>query len=323
MSDVTSVLYLQAPADMKGGNFRVWDANVYDWSLRNATVQPAPTQKVLIKARMVELGARLALLCCSCLPGPALQAAAWGLWRAAPVFLARLHVLHPVLSLLWAVGIRNTPCVAVPVQNMLVDFVIPQGLATRHYTPFLATLVQENALVELVIPIAWLRAIVPQFWLCRCRRTRWCSSAGTPCTASTPSPRSRGCRASAWSCAATRSRRRTMRSRQSSTCLARGPELMLMKSWVGLFMRCNCGPGAGPGAHSVVVTCQALVRGLVRECAARQSWRARPSWGHRAYASWRCTAEHGPRICVHRRSCPVERGAVRHAPLPSSACFVG
>jgi len=36
MSDVTSVLYLQAPADMRGGNFRVWDPNV---------------QTVVIKAR--------------------------------------------------------------------------------------------------------------------------------------------------------------------------------------------------------------------------------------------------------------------------------
>ncbi|KAK9832790.1 hypothetical protein WJX81_000978 [Elliptochloris bilobata] len=49
MSDVTSVLYLQAPADMRGGNFRVWDPNVHDWSLRNATLQPAPTQQVDIK----------------------------------------------------------------------------------------------------------------------------------------------------------------------------------------------------------------------------------------------------------------------------------
>ena len=49
MSDVTSVLYLQAPADMKGGNFRVWDPNVHDWGLRNATVQPAPTERVIIK----------------------------------------------------------------------------------------------------------------------------------------------------------------------------------------------------------------------------------------------------------------------------------
>ena len=55
MSDVTSVLYLQAPADMKGGNFRVWDPNVYDWSLRNATVQPAPTQNIVIKARCIGL----------------------------------------------------------------------------------------------------------------------------------------------------------------------------------------------------------------------------------------------------------------------------
>lgn len=55
MSDVTSVLYLQAPADMKGGNFRVWDPNVYDWSLRNATVQPAPTQSIVIKARLSNL----------------------------------------------------------------------------------------------------------------------------------------------------------------------------------------------------------------------------------------------------------------------------
>ena len=52
MSDVTSVLYLQAPADMKGGNFRVWDPNVYDWGLRNATVQPAPTQNIVIKVRL-------------------------------------------------------------------------------------------------------------------------------------------------------------------------------------------------------------------------------------------------------------------------------
>jgi len=51
MSDVTSVLYLQAPADMRGGNFRVWDPNVYDWTLRNATVPSAPTQTVVIKAR--------------------------------------------------------------------------------------------------------------------------------------------------------------------------------------------------------------------------------------------------------------------------------
>ncbi len=51
MSDVTSVLYLQAPADMRGGNFRVWDPNVYDWTLRNMTVPPAPTQTVVIKAR--------------------------------------------------------------------------------------------------------------------------------------------------------------------------------------------------------------------------------------------------------------------------------
>ena len=56
MSDVTSVLYLQAAADMKGGNFRVWDPNVYDWSLRNATVQPAPTQNIVIKARCIGLG---------------------------------------------------------------------------------------------------------------------------------------------------------------------------------------------------------------------------------------------------------------------------
>ena len=56
MSDVTSVLYLQAAADMKGGNFRVWDPNVYDWSLRNATVQPAPTQNIVIKARCTGSG---------------------------------------------------------------------------------------------------------------------------------------------------------------------------------------------------------------------------------------------------------------------------
>ena len=51
LSDTSSVIYVQVPADIQGGRFRFWDPRQHDWSIIHRTRVPPATREIDTEAR--------------------------------------------------------------------------------------------------------------------------------------------------------------------------------------------------------------------------------------------------------------------------------
>lgn len=65
LSDTSSVVYVQVPADIKGGRFRFWDPRVFDWSIIHRAKVPPPTRELDTQVGPAALHACAALVPCS------------------------------------------------------------------------------------------------------------------------------------------------------------------------------------------------------------------------------------------------------------------